>query len=48
MTTNPPISFKDLSEPAPYKMFTALVESVLLYGSETWTMTKRLEKMVDT
>ena len=27
--------------------FTALVESVLLYGSETWTMTKRLNKMVD-
>ena len=27
--------------------YTALVESVLLYGSETWTMTKRLEKMVD-
>ena len=29
------------------RVFTALVESVLLYGSETWTMTKRLEKMVD-
>ena len=29
------------------RVFTTLVESVLLYGSETWTMTKRLEKMVD-
>jgi len=29
------------------RVFAALVESVLLYGSETWTMTKRLEKMVD-
>ena len=29
------------------RVFTALVESVLLYGSETWTMTKRLENMVD-
>ena len=28
-------------------LFTATVESVLLYGSETWTMTKRLERMVD-
>ena len=30
-----------------FTVFTALVESVLLYGSETWTKTKRLEKMVD-
>ena len=29
------------------RLFTATVESVLLYGSETWTITKRLEKMVD-
>ena len=28
-------------------LFTATVESVLLYGSETWTLTKRLAKMVD-
>ena len=26
---------------------TALIESVLLYGSETWTMTKRLHKVLD-
>ena len=29
------------------RLFTATVESVLLYGSETWTLTKRLEKMLD-
>ena len=29
------------------RLFTATVESVLFYGSETWTLTKRLEKMVD-
>ena len=29
------------------RLFTATVESVLLYGSETWTLTKRLTKMVD-
>ena len=29
------------------RLFTATVESVLLYGSETWTMTKRLTKIVD-
>lgn len=29
------------------RLFTATVESVLFYGSETWTITKRLEKMID-
>ena len=28
------------------RMFTATVESVLLYGSETWTMRKKLQKSV--
>ena len=27
--------------------FPAIVESVSLYGSETWTLTKRLEKSID-
>ena len=25
----------------------ATVESILLYGSETWTLTERLEKQID-
>ena len=29
------------------RLFTATVESVLLYGSETWTLTKRLTKIID-
>ena len=29
------------------RLFTSTVESVLLYGSETWTLTKRLTKMID-
>ena len=37
----------DLRVDLKVRVFTALVESVLLYGSETWTMTKRLNKMVD-
>jgi len=37
----------DLKKPIKIRIFTALVESVFLYGSETWTMTKRLVKMVD-
>ena len=37
----------DLRKPIKIRVFTALVESVLLYGSETWTMTKKLTKMVD-
>ena len=37
----------DLQHSIKIRIFTALVESVFLYGSETWTMTKRLNKMVD-
>ena len=37
----------DLRDALKVRVFVALVESVLLYGSETWTMTKRLTKMVD-
>ena len=29
------------------RLFVATVESVLLYGSETWSLTKRLTKMID-
>ena len=29
------------------RLFISTVESVLLYGSETWTLTKRLTKMID-
>ena len=37
----------DLWKDLKIRLFTATVESVLLYGSETWTMTKRLTKIVD-
>ena len=37
----------DLRDALKVRVFVALVESVFLYGSETWTMTKRLTKMVD-
>ena len=37
----------DLRKDLKIRLFTATVESVLLYGSETWTMTKRLTKIVD-
>ena len=37
----------DLQQSIKIRIFTALVESVFLYGSETWTMTKRLNKIVD-
>ena len=37
----------DLQRSMKIRIFTALVESVFLYGSETWTMTKRLNKIVD-
>ena len=29
------------------RLFQATVESILLYGSETWTITKALEKKID-
>ena len=29
------------------KLFISIVESVLLYGCETWTITKKLEKQLD-
>ena len=28
-------------------LFAAIVESVFLYGSETWTINKKIEKMTD-
>ena len=37
----------DLRKAIKVRLFTALIESVLLYGSETWTMTKRLNKVLD-
>ena len=37
----------DLRKDLEIRLFTATVESVLLYGSETWTMTKRLTKIID-
>ena len=37
----------DLRKDLKIRLLTATVESVLLYGSETWTLTKRLTKMVD-
>ena len=37
----------DLQKDLKIRLFTATFESVLLYGSETWTMTKCLTKIVD-
>ena len=39
----------DLRKVIKFRLFTALIESVLLYGSETWTLTKskRLNKVLD-
>ena len=37
----------DLRRDLKIRLFTDTVESVLLYGSETWTMTKRLTKIID-
>ena len=36
-----------LPKAAKIRLFRATVESVLLYGSETWTATKKLEKSVN-
>ena len=36
-----------LSKSVKLRTFLALVESVFLYGSETWTLTKSLEKSID-
>ncbi len=30
------------------KFFVAIVESILLYGCEAWTLTKTMEKALDT
>ncbi|XP_015753298.1 PREDICTED: uncharacterized protein LOC107333054 [Acropora digitifera] len=37
----------DLSRPIKTSLLTATVESVLLYGSEAWTLTKQLKKQLD-
>ena len=37
----------NLCQDKKYKVFVACVESVLLYGSETWVLTKELEKKID-
>ena len=36
-----------ISKKIKIRLFTATVESVLLYGSETWTLTNRLTKSID-
>ena len=36
-----------LSDILKRRLFRSVVESILLYGSETWTLTKRLEKSFD-
>ena len=36
-----------LSKSLKLRTFLALVESVFLYGSETWTLTKSLDKSID-
>ena len=36
-----------LSKNAKINLFTAAVQSVLLYGSESWTLNKTLEKQLD-
>ena len=37
----------DLRKDLKIRLFQATVESILLYGSETWTMTKALVKKID-
>ena len=37
----------DLRRDLKVRLFQATVESILLYGSETWTMTKSLTKKID-
>jgi hypothetical protein len=37
----------DLRKETKIRLFVALIESVLLYGAETWTMTKKLDKVLD-
>ena len=37
----------DLTEKMKHTFFQAAVVSILLYGCTTWTLTKRLEKMLD-
>ena len=37
----------DLTDKMRRSFFEAAVESILLYGSTTWTLTKRLEKKLD-
>ena len=37
----------NLKKSIKIRLFTATVESVLFYGSETWTLTTKLEKMID-
>ena len=37
----------DLSRYIKVRLFRPIVESILLYGSETWTLTKELTKWLD-
>ena len=37
----------NLTETLKRNFFRAVVESVLLYGSEAWTLTKKLERKLD-
>ena len=37
----------DLTDKMKYNFFQAAVVSILLYGCTTWTLTKRMEKMLD-
>ena len=41
------IWLSNLSEELKIKTFKSLVEPILLYGSETWAMTKTMEKSLD-
>ena len=36
-----------LKEPTKSKVFKATVETILLYGSDSWTLTKSLTKSID-
>ena len=40
-------SMINLPRPSKMKLFQATVESILLYGSETWTVTTKIRKMLD-
>ena len=47
-TENLPVIWKsDLADKINHSFFQAAIQSILLYGSTTWTLNKRMEKKLD-